>query len=541
MLLLLGCTAMAQQEAPFLEEAQKEFEQGLHQFDLEHWHAAAGSFETVARKLPRNHRSTAAYVMAARAYFLDGKPSFSLRLIEEMQRLYPRSSYLAEGFLIAGDAALLAGARSTALQWYIQSWFAENNDRQLLKRKITELHPDAIPAGEQRPVRALLRSMPDDSELTTLLQPRAVQPTPNEKRGSADAPAASAEPLRIAAALPMHEQDARRFNAVRDLRDGMLAALDLHRAGEGPAVVLEILDSGNEDSLRSSITRLERDDHALVLLAGAFSDDAERVCRIAAERGLLVLLPTATAGGLPELGSNIFQLNTPILQRARLLADFTMLELNAERAVVIAPKHSYAREMAEAFIDRCRTLEIPVQLAGWYGESEDELGRLCAAAAGHAGAKNCILFAPVQSRNDITAVLKGIRDAQLSIPVVGGGNWNHPDLLARYGRDCTVYFESDVVADSAAADYARLQEAFQKRSARALSREALFGFDAMHLALSLIRSETCTRQEVRKRIMDVFDGLRGPVNFQRQRVNAAMNILVSRRGVIQRMDAFHAK
>lgn len=544
-LLVLCNVATAQQEAPFVEQAQKKFEYGLLQFGISHWQNAAKQFEEVAQKYPLNHRTTAAYVMAARAFLLDGKPSVSLRLIEEMQQRFPGSNYLAEAYLIGGDAAISAGSRSTALRWYVLSWLEENCDRATLTQRIGALETATIPTAEQRGVRDLLSNTTKRDSLQALLgweMPLLAAGTkePLAAAGRQQVLRTSIEPARIAVALPMHELDPLRAGIVRDIRDGILAAVDLHRTDGKQPVMMELFDSSNEDSTRNAIERLEHDDRAMVLIAGAFSEDAERVSRIAAERGMLVLIPTATAEGITKLGSNIFQLNTPILQRARLLADFTYLELDIQEAIVIAPDHSYARAMANAFMERCQSLNIPVHLAGWYGKNSEDVRSVCRKIS-DPGVKNCILFAPVQSRDDIVAVLDGIREARLNVRIVGGGNWNHPDLLALYGKNMTLFFESDVVEDTSSVAYVRLREAFTLRSTRPLSREALFGYDAMHIALSLINSESCSRKTVRERIANLFDGLRAPVNFMQQRVNGAINILVCRDGVIMKQEPFYAK
>jgi ABC-type branched-subunit amino acid transport system substrate-binding protein len=544
--LLFYCSAVsAQQEAPFLEQAQKKFEYGLLQFELSHWESAAKQFEEIARKYPLNHRSTAAYIMAARAFLLDGQSSVCLRLIEELQKQFPASNYLSEGYLIAGDAAVAAGSRSTALRWYVQSWLEENSDRPTLTQRIESIQPETISTGEWRTINELLSRTPHETDLLAILH-RENQQNPSLAAGSQSKAKPTAqerfsfEAPRIAVALPLHEKDPLRSGIVRDIRDGILAALDIHRAIGKKFVTMELLDSGDDDSLHSAIDRLEKNERAMVLIAGAFSEDAERVSRIAAERGLLVLIPTATAEGLTKLGSNIFQLNTPILQRARLLAEYSYLELDAQEAIVISPDQSYARDMADAFADRCRALKIPVKLAGMYGNNGEGMRNICAGIK-LSGAKKCILFAPVQSRDDIVAVLEGIREAQLNIPIVGGGNWNHPDLLALHGKGMTLFFESDVVEDKSSEMYSLLREAFANRSSRQLSREALFGFDAMQIALSLIDDEQCTRKSVRTRIANVFDGLRAPVNFMMQRVNASINILRCQNGVISKQEAFHAK
>ncbi|MBR9976013.1 MAG: ABC transporter substrate-binding protein [Bacteroidetes bacterium] len=529
---------------PYNEQAEKAFEYGLLQYDLQAWDSAARQFEQIIRDLPLNHRTTASFVMAARCRLQERKPSPALRLIEQFWEQHQESSYLAEACLIAGDAGVAAGSRSTALRWYLRAWQAQNADRTLLAQRFTDLQPTTFTPMERRVIEeevergadstldALLQGTPAEQNATAHAAPavpNATSPKPTDDR-----------PVRIVAALPKHESDARRAGVVRDLRDGMLAAVDIHRAAGQYPVAFELIDSGDPDSLRPVLRRLEQDDRAMVLIAGAFSEDAEQISALAAEGGMLVLLPTATAEGIVEVGSNIFQLNTPILHRARLLADFVYLELDVQQAMVIAPDDSYARAMAEAFIGHAKNIGLEIRFTGWYDTDDTDLSGLCRRAAA-TGAKNGILFAPVKNRSDIANVLEGMRTAQLHIPVVGGGNWNHPDLVSRHGRDHVLYFEADVDADTTTEMYHTLCETFAGRSARPLSREALFGFDAMRVALQVAAKPNTTRKDVRHRIRNVFDGLRAPVNFLDQRINAAMNIIECRRGVLLKHEAFHAK
>lgn len=544
LVLILGGAVSAQEEVPYLEGAQKKFEYGLLQFELSHWQEAARHFEDIVHSYPLNHRTTAACVMAARSYLLAGKPTPALRLVEEFQQRFPWSRYLAESALVAGDAAMAAGSRATALLWYVRSWLAERSDHDALRMRIASLKPATIPPGERRFVSELLRNQGPYSSLSAQLQwetptvrGTAVRVSQDSARGK---PSAADGPPRIALALPTHEPQPQRAGIMRDIRDGILSALDIHRKERKFPVMLELLDSRDADSLRRAIERLDSDPRAMVLIAGAFSEDASTVSRLAAEGGMLVLIPTATAEGLTDSGANIFQLNIPMLQRARLLADFSQSELGAHEAIVIAPDHSYARTMAEAFIERCRVLKLPVRLAGWYGIDRGEVSRICRSLDGNR-VKNSILFAPVQSRDDIVSVLEGIRGARITLPILGGGNWNHPDLLARLGKDRVIYFESDVLVDTSSATHAALRLAFSARSSRPLSREALFGYDAMQIALSVMSDEHCTRQSVRHAIMNRFEGLRAPVDFLRHRVNSAMNILVSRDGLIGKYEVLHTK
>ncbi|MBR9978840.1 MAG: amino acid ABC transporter substrate-binding protein, partial [Bacteroidetes bacterium] len=451
--------------------------------------------------------------------------------------------------LLAGDAGIKAGSRITALRWYVQAWFAEEVDRSRLSRRIAAARPAVTPQGERMLVREVMPRNHNDSTLLALLQWDTENGSEEKNRPDSMRRTKSTvqirETMRIAAALPLRQTDERRAAIVRDLRDGMLAGLDVHRRKQNNNrdaidISFELIDSTDKDSLRHALTRLERDQNALLLFGGAFSDDADRVCRNAAERGMLVLVPMATAEDLTEYGTNIFQLNIPILQRARFLADYAALELNASKAFILAPDHSYAREMAETFIARCGIVGIEVLQSVYYDKSAQGIKDLCRSLSQH-DVKNGILFAPVQHRHDIVAVLEGIRETSLTMPIIGGGNWNHPDLLKRMSHEITLYFETDVVTDSSTAEYRLLRDAFAGRSSRMLTREALFGYDAMKIALEVTDKKPYGRKSTRKRIVNVFEGLRAPVNFLHQRVNAAMNMMLCRDGTIRRLEPFHAK
>lgn len=523
-------------EAPYLDAAQKRFEYGILQYELSSWGTAARVFEEIIRRHPVNHRTTAAYVMAARARHLEGKATQALRLIEELLQEFPSCTYETEACLIAGDAAIDAGSRLTALRWYLRAWSLRDAERSVLAERIRALRPDEFTAGERRRIR---ESLPGDvdSTLAALL--------PVTRPDHADATNAEAtgvdkdSPVRIVAALPIREANPLRASIVRDLRDGMVAALDVGRARHERPLVFEVVDSGDPDTLARAVETIDRDAHAMVLIGGAFSEDAETVSRAAAGRGMLVLLPTATADGLTRFGANIFQLNTPMTQRARLLADFVSLDLDAHNVVIIAPRKHFPQEMAEAFAARCAQLGLPVLHTGWY-TSKGEATAVCRSIVAR-GVKNGILFAPVQHRDDITAVLEGLAEAQLSIPVVGGGNWDHPDLISRHGHALTVYYEADVAPDTSASRYQELARAFGHRTSRPMTREALFGADAMAIALEVTKGESASREQARKRIANVFEGVRAPVNFLDDRVNGSMNIVEYRNGILRKHEAFHSK
>jgi len=564
LVLLTGAGALsAQQEVTYDEEAETKFDSALSRFADERWREAATLFQELAVERPPHQRSTASYLMTGRSWLRAGAPTKCLRLLEEFRERFPSSSYMAESCYISAEASREAGAPGRALEYYLRAWKDGFSDRELLRERIARIPGDELTAFDRRVAGNLLAQIPDSASLDELLSWRAGDGTAAHGDGDAagkmdggsdvagDADAAgehtaeqqedgATRPVIVAAALPLHMQDPARADIVDDLLVGMRAALHMHHDDDGYPVELRLFDSTMPDTAEAVIAQLERNPRASVLIAGAFSEDARTICEIAGERDLLVLLPTATAEGLTRYGTNIFQLNTPISDRARLLADFCYLELDAQQVFVLSPRDSYPRRMADVFVSRWEEFGLPVRTVQYSPGDTEAISTACRTRLAGGGAKNCILFAPVASKRDIAAVLKGVGSAGGGT-VVGGGNWNHPDLLREHGGDLTIYFETDVLPDSSRADLSRLRDYLSRHNEGTLTREMLFGFDAMDLTLRLVGDGPTTRQEARKRIRDIFEGIRAPVNFMQTRVNRAMNVLKCDRGNVSQLDSFFAK
>lgn len=542
----------AQDAIPYHAEAEKTFESALKDYRAESFYAAADRFQDVIYNFPVNQRTTAAYIMAARAHIFAATPQRGLRLLEDFRDRYPASEYVPESWLISGDGSLAAKSPARAIICYLRAWEAGLPDTTLLESRLRALDRPALSDYDRRMIRGYLTLLPSEQRLAAIIgldgarapKPAAENiPIDTGAHVSAGDKAVKREPLPavIAVALPEQPGDRRKERMVADLKRGIHAAWEIHAQAPSANLRLEFFDSGSGTTVKEMVRSLEANAGVKLLLAGAFTGDAREVCEATAERDLIVLLPTATGDSLTRLGSNIFQLNTPIEERARLLADFATLELDAAGAAVLAPDDSWPRAMAEAFLARATELGLPVTDAIYYNPEQGNIAAACKRLKGDAGAKNRILFAPVRSRGDIAQVLQGAKHSECTGTILGAGNWNHPDLLLEYGGDLTVYFESDVAPDSSCREMRALCRELGLRESGAITAEILFGYDAMRLALTLVQEGGGSQKEIRRRLRDVHEGLRAPVDFRTSRVNRAMNVLRYRDGRVLQLESFHAK
>jgi ABC-type branched-subunit amino acid transport system substrate-binding protein len=545
--LLLSCVfsaaGWAQESIPYSKDAEAKFQYALEFFDSGAYYSAASHFEKLAVDFSLNHRTTAAFIMAGRAHLLAGTPVRALRLLENFRSRFPESEYLPESWLISADASRAAESPGRAVEFYLRAWGGGFADTVLLQQRLVELNKPELSAYDQRIARNLLAGLSSRdrlSELLGLTSSAASIPdaeTSREARGGGN----PSHPAVVGVALPLSIMDARKRRLAEDLLEGMRAALNLHTVEGKFPVELRIFDSGIKDSVEAMVLRCEKNPRVVILLAGAFSEDARTVCEVAAERDLLLLLPMATEDGLTRMGSNIFQLNTPIEERGRLLAEFAAYELHAEEAVILAATDSWPRAMAEAFAEHGKQVGLTVRDTVYYTTGKDDVETACQRLGRDRGVKKRILFAPVRARQDISQVLKGVASSGCVTTILGAGNWNHPDLLVQEGKALTVYYEADVAPDSTLAEMKSLRRELLRLSGRDVSPEALFGFDAMRLSLTLVGNGPTTRREARRKLRTLYRGLRAPVNFQRSRVNHSLNMLLYRDGTVQQLESFHAK
>ncbi|MBN1446425.1 MAG: amino acid ABC transporter substrate-binding protein, partial [Bacteroidetes bacterium] len=322
-------------------EAEEAFRAALQRFEKGQYRQAAEDFRLLAVDRPLHQKSSAAYIMAGRAFLRAGDPIPCLRLLEEFRDRFAESSYVAESHFLSADASRAAGAPGRALEYYLRAWREKFTDTELLLQRLSLLNGETFTAFDRRVAENLLAQIPDRSRIESCIPWLRAEQDAHSHR-----------PVIIGAALPLHLKDPGRAALVDDLLHGIRAALALHTEREGYPVELRLFDSMRRDSVAAAIEYLEGNPRAVILIGGAFSEDARFVCEEAGERDLLVLLPTATADDLTRFGTNIFQLNTPIEERARLLADFSFLELDMREIVVLSPDASYPRAMADAFIAR---------------------------------------------------------------------------------------------------------------------------------------------------------------------------------------------
>ncbi|MBL0175390.1 MAG: ABC transporter substrate-binding protein [Ignavibacteria bacterium] len=546
---------------------ERTFSDALALFERGQFAAAAARFDSLCERVPDHARSTAACIMAARAHARSYRPARSRALLERFPERFPGSRYAGEAAMLLGDVLVKLGEPRGAWKPYGLAWSAatEEGDRASALARLDSLargepdirildslvsQPALLPCAAAVLLGccedAVARRNPRRAEdALRLLAPRALDAGQRARRDAArQRIAAAAAPARIAVVLPAPFDDLERNLVVRDLRDGLLTALDMHRQLGGAPVETELIVSSSTDSIRRVLRRLAGEERIVGIIGGVFSADASLLSRAASGCGVPCVIPAATAEDLATAGGNIFQLNTPFAVRGAVLAEYLATRNPVPRVAVLAPIETFARAIASAFIDRAKELSVPIEIVSWYAPGTKDYRSQYKTIAGRIPPDDsaAVLFLPVPSREQAAAILAGARAAGVRATLLGAGDWNHPALFTTSGMEgLRMEFESDYAVHTGFSQYLAFESAYRARTQRDVTRHAVFGYDAARFFLNALPADPQDRGALLRRLRAVYIGLRSPIDLSTGQANRGINIMTVQGGRISRLTTIPAE
>jgi ABC-type branched-subunit amino acid transport system substrate-binding protein len=361
---------------------------------------------------------------------------------------------------------------------------------------------------------------------------------------------------------------------------GIQYAVDLHNQGSGAIVELAVRDS--ESHVLKAIKAAQElcDDQEIVVLIGELeSDITAAIAAVAQEREIVLLAPTATTDGLTSIGSFIFQLNSGISARGRMLAEYAFNDLGIQRYAILAPADEYGKAMRDSFVEKIEGLGGEIVVEKWYFEGAEELGSYLGTqfrGIREEGLKRMVQDSLViiiseeeweeleeglvEERNgiyvkqefaelvDSTALavtsIEGIflpvyyEDLKYVAPnfaynniratILGGISWNDIEFLEEHRNYVNgVYFLSDFYPDPADYRYFRLRDNYRKDVGKTPGKMEVFGYDTANLLLQIVGEKSLSRKKICDRFAEMrkFKGIRGIISFNEQRVNRFIHML----------------
>lgn len=360
---------------------ERSFQDAMKLFRGRRYAEAYESFQRIVEQPAASHRTTAAYLMAAKSLYHRGDYRGSVALLQRFLERFKRSEYI--------DDAVY----TLALDFYQLEQYKESARAFL---KVRQTSPDAALAARAAKMLGVVASgnlqIPELSELLAeatqtetkaLLTVRLAEKTlsTGDAKGTRDLlrtilalpktmpPVAEAQALleridrsgvvRVGVVLPLtFKSDQSVAGGVgEELLDGMRLASDEHNAESMPKVNLEVRDSERDAGVAArQVSELSADDQILAIVGPVFSNEVFASAGIANRRGVPLITPTATSVGIAAIGEFVFQANPDFVVRGRAMAQYASLALGARRFAVFAASDTANKLIADAFMREVKEL-----------------------------------------------------------------------------------------------------------------------------------------------------------------------------------------
>jgi ABC-type branched-subunit amino acid transport system substrate-binding protein/outer membrane protein assembly factor BamD (BamD/ComL family) len=365
---------------------------------------------------------------------------------------------------------------------------------------------------------------------------------------------------------------------------GFQYAIDRHNAQDTSKVQLVVHDSeGNIVRAIQAAQQLCRDGEILAIVGELESDLTAAIAAVAEEAGVALLAPMATMDGISSIGPNVFQANSCLSIQGQTLAEYAISGLGLSKFAILAPVDEYGKSMRDAFVRTAERLGAEIVAEKWYYEEDVDLGpqfrefremglrrmiqdslvilvpeekwpgvydersgdvlyvkQTFADLMDSTGlAVTCYdgIFLPIYGE-DLDYVAPQLANYNIHTRIFGGTFWHNPEKLEENDRyvDGAV-FVSDFYVDPSAYQYHTFRDAYRIANGKTPEKMETYGYDTANLLLDAIGDESLSRHQIVARLSEKrsYDGIRGAIVFNQERVNTSVSILQYRGGRILRI------
>lgn len=151
---------------------------------------------------------------------------------------------------------------------------------------------------------------------------------------------------------------------------------------------------------------------------------------------------------------------------------------------------------------------------------------------------DCI-YMPISNASEISVIVPQLFSDGLSFFIAGTGDWNNEEALKENRMYIqNVIFESEYYPDSTGSKFTELKQAL-KKSKYKLSKNFLFGYDAMNLILNLVENGARTREQFNDALKKVlyYEAVKSKISLDYYGINSELNILRYNNG-IERVETY---
>jgi len=381
----------------FKPEAERAFIEAMKMFQASRYDTASVLFTRLVSTYPRNHRTTGALIMGAKAFYELKDYRESIRLLKNMIDLYPQSAYLddahytlALNYFRTGryeDAtsecfAVLHKSKDISLtartERLTEMLAASYLTLPELQRLLSETKSDEMKSLVTIHIAEKLLRTGDVTTAGEMLKKIALLPPGGKyvKNAIAMLEQLKSRGIKVGVLLPlMLNTESMPSRALGlEFLEGIQLAVDEYNQKMPFKVFLDVRDTERDPSKTARLVAdLCSDEKVSALLGPISSNEVFSSAGISNERGVPLITPTATATGIAAIGPYIFQANPDYDIRARDAAAFAWNTLGARTFAVLAPTDDIGKQLAESFIAEVQSLGGEMIDIQWYASGSTDL------------------------------------------------------------------------------------------------------------------------------------------------------------------------
>lgn len=335
-------------------------------------------------------------------------------------------------------------------------------------------------------------------------------------------------PLELGITLPT---EGRTSYLAQAMFNGIRMAVDEHNASNPQRRVRMVFRNSGGVGESASVAM-----HALIeqgvsaIVGPLFSEEAAAAASAAADAGVVMLAPLATAASVSANRPTIFQMNPTFQERGRAMARYAVSELNMDRLGAVGKGSTFSEEMSSAFADETRRLGATVAFQEVIANGDD-WGSIGSNIGGSRLAGVSGVYLPVTGDNasqDAADALRSIEESGATPRLLGNLEWEGlSGSRERASRMGAVFTQDFFVAPGTLADFDRR---YRELAGVGPDRLALIGYDTARFLIPLMdrREEAPLADRIRN--ASSFQGLGHRFQFGGGQVNQALFIMAYRDG-----------
>jgi ABC-type branched-subunit amino acid transport system substrate-binding protein/outer membrane protein assembly factor BamD (BamD/ComL family) len=396
-------SAHAQVLIDYSGKAEEEFRAAVALYDSGQYREAVNRFDSILRTYPRGHRLTGAFVMKGKALFQLQENLEAAKTMKAFLSRFPASLYAPDAELVLGLVYNRIERHDEAMDMFLSAY--------------RHLPPSAPPRLTAWIIGAMDSTVDNFLSTATLRQYLARSASVAERQylwlkiASSEAAAEnsvaaaialdslnlrypghpfareaallairiqSRSRVKLGALLPLmrNSEPSAAKEIGNEVYEGIAFAIEKYSKGLDRRVSVELETRDTERDTAAAIRAAEdlsADREVIGLIGPVFSTETFSAAAVANIRGIPLVTPTANTNGLASVGRYVFQANPDYDARGRAMARYAVKFRGMKTLAVLAPSDTYARYLAEGFVEEAGELGANVIATETYQRGASDL------------------------------------------------------------------------------------------------------------------------------------------------------------------------